>query len=258
MKDWNPELYTRFEAERTRPAQELLARVFLDRPAHVVDLGCGPGNSTELLAERYAGARITGIDTSEAMLESARRRLPGCTLEQGDIATWRPAAKPDLIYANASLQWVPDHATLFPRLMSSVAPGGVLAIQMPDNRDEPSHSSMREVAAAGPWAQAIGDAAAVRIKVQPLTDYYDMIAPLAAEIDVWRCIYHHQMPSAQAIVDWVRGTGLKPFVERLPADQQAAFIEMYLQRIDAAYPPQADGLRLLKFPRMFIVARRAK
>ncbi|MBV6306352.1 trans-aconitate 2-methyltransferase [Candidimonas humi] len=256
MKDWNPELYTRFEAERTRPAQELLDRIFLDRPARVVDLGCGPGNSTELLANRYPGARVTGIDTSEAMLESARKRLPGCTFDLGDIATWQPEIAPDLLYANASLQWVPDHASLFPRLMSCVAPGGVFAVQMPSNRDEPSHSSMREVAANGPWASAIGNAAAVRIKVQPLTDYYDMIAPLASEIDVWCCIYHHQMPSADAIVEWVRATGLKPFVERLPADQQAAFIDAYRQRIDAAYPPRTDGLRLLKFPRIFMVARR--
>lgn len=256
MKDWNPELYGRYEAERTRPAYELLARVPLERAGHIVDLGCGPGNSTELLAHRFANARITGIDTSEAMLESARRRLPQCAFAQADIATWRPAVAPDLIYANASLQWVPDHAVLLPRLFGFLAPGGVLAIQMPDNREEPTHQLMRAVAAQGPWTATIGDAAAVRVKIQPLTEYYDMLAPLAANIDVWRCIYQHPMASADAIVEWLRGTGLKPFVEPLPPDQQSAFLDAYRQRIDAAYPPRADGKRLLAFPRMFIVVQR--
>lgn len=256
MQDWNPELYRRFEDERTRPARDLLARVPLDGAALAYDLGCGPGNSTELVAARFPGAAVVGIDNSPAMLESARQRLPACRFEAADIAAWRPPSPPDLIYANASLQWVPDHATLFPRLFAALAPGGVLAVQMPDNRGEPTHSAMRETAADGPWAAAIGDAAAVRIRILGLADYYDMLAPQAAAIEVWRTVYHHPMASPRAIVDWLRGTGLKPFVEPLPEAQRAEFLAAYERRIAEAYPPRADGRLLLAFPRLFIVARR--
>lgn len=256
MLDWNPALYRRYEDERTRPAQELLARVPLTGAARVVDLGCGPGNSTELLVQRFSGAAVVGTDNSEAMLVSARERLPQARFELSDIARWQPELPPDLIYANASLQWVPDHETLIPRLFAALAPGGVLAIQMPDNREEPTHRLMREVAAEAPWAQAIGDADKLRTMLLPIDGYYDLLAADAAQVDVWRTAYQHPMASAAAIVEWVRGTGLKPFVDRLPAELQASYLAAYERRVDAAYPPRADGKRLLAFPRMFIVARR--
>ncbi len=179
--DWNPELYRRFEGERTRPARELLARVPLADAARVYDLGCGPGNSTELLVERFPNAQVIGTDNSEAMLASARKRLPACRFELSDIAQWQPADAPDLIYANAALQWVGSHETLVPRLFAALAPSGVLAIQMPDNRDEPTHRLMREVATLDPWASAIGNAAAVRTKILALNAYYDLLARDAAE-----------------------------------------------------------------------------
>jgi len=254
--DWNPALYRRFEAERTRPAADLLGRVELQAPAAVVDLGCGPGNSTELLAARWPQAAALGVDNSEAMLATARARLPSCRFAFGDIATWQPSQPPDLIYANAALQWVADHRTLVPRLFSLLAPGGVLAVQVPDNRDEPSHSLMRAVAAEPRFAAAIGDAAAVRLKVLAPTAYYDLLAPQAATVEVWRTIYQHPLKSAAAIVDWVRGTGLRPFLERLEPARQTEFLVDYEARIAEAYPPRADGKRLLAFPRLFFVARR--
>lgn len=261
MQDWNPGLYRRFEDERTRPAQDLLARVDLasvdpGRPARIFDLGCGPGNSTELLVRRFPEAAITGLDTSDAMLASARARLPQCRFERRDVADWRPQAAPDLIYANATLQWLPDHETLLPRLFDLLAPGGVLAVQMPDNREEPTHRLMRAVAVEGPWAAAIGDAASVRVKILPLEAYYDLLAPRAAAVDIWRTAYQHPMALPAAIVDWVRGTGLKPFIEPLPEDLRAGFLAAYERRITEAYRPQADGRRLLAFPRLFLVARR--
>jgi trans-aconitate 2-methyltransferase len=256
MLDWNPALYRRYEDERTRPAQELLARVPLTGAARVVDLGCGPGNSTELLVQRFAGAAVVGTDNSEAMLVSARERLPQARFELSDIARWQPELPPDLIYANASLQWVPDHETLIPRLFAALAPGGVLAIQMPDNREEPTHRLMREVAAEAPWARAIGDADKLRTMLLPIDGYYDLLAADATQVDVWRTAYQHPMASAAAIVEWVRGTGLKPFVDRLPAELQASYLAEYQRRVDGAYPVRTDGKRLLAFPRMFIVARR--
>jgi len=260
MLDWNPALYRRYEDERTRPAQELLARVPLTEAAHVVDLGCGPGNSTELLVNRFPRAQVTGTDNSEAMLVSARERLPGARFELSDIATWAPPSKeeaPDLIYANASLQWVPDHEKLIPRLFDALAPGGVLAIQMPDNRQEPTHRLMRAVAAEAPWAEPIGDADRLRTLLLDLGGYYDLLAPRAASVDVWHTIYQHRMADAASIVEWVRGTGLKPFVDRLEPTLQASYLAEYERRVNEAYPARADGKRLLAFPRMFIVAQKA-
>jgi len=254
--DWNPALYRRFEDERTRPARELLARVALTNPARVHDLGCGPGNSTELLVERFPSAQVVGTDNSEAMLASARQRLPACRFELSDIAQWQPAEAPDLIYANAALQWVGDHETLLPRLFAALAPGGVLAVQMPDNRDEPTHRLMREVAAIEPWAADIGNAAAIRTQILSLNKYYDLLAADAAEVDVWRTAYQHPMETPAAIVDWVRGTGLRPFVDPLTPAYRDGFLAEYERRIALAYLPRADRRLLLSFPRLFIVARR--
>ena len=192
MSDWNPALYTRFEDERTRPAAELLARVPIDTPRHVVDLGCGPGNSTELLVKRFPSARIVGTDSSQAMLAAARQRLPQLSFEQGDIAEWSPAEPVDLAYANASLQWVSDHERLLPRLLSALAPGGVLAVQMPDNLDEPSHRLMRDTAAAllGTPAGDGDDGDKHRARILPAQQYYDLLAPTLRR----RRVAHHLPP----------------------------------------------------------------
>lgn len=247
MADWNPALYRRFEDERTRPARDLLARVPLDGARLVYDLGCGPGNSTELLVERFPQARVVGLDNSPAMLESAKKRLPGIEFELADIAGWQPADAPDLIYSNATLQWVAGHQTLVPRLFSLLAPGGVLAVQMPDNFQEPSHRAMREAAGYS------GD----RVDLLGIQGYYDLLAPVAAGTDVWRTAYQHPMESPAAIVDWLRATGLRPFLDALPDDaQRAAFVAKYEQRIAAEYPARADGKRLLAFPRLFFVAQK--
>ena len=258
MADWDPALYRRFEGERTRPAVELLARVPLDAHAvrHAADLGCGPGNSTELVAARFPAAAVTGIDNSPAMLEAAAKRLPGLRFERADIGTWVPREAPQLVFANAALQWLPDQERQLPRLMGLLAPGGVLAAQLPDNLDEPSHRLMRETAAAGPWAATIGDPGAVRAPRLPVARVYDLLAPLAASVDVWQTVYQHPVPSARAIVDWLRSTGLRPFLDPLDDAEREAFLADYETRLAAAYPPRADGLRLLAFPRLFFVARR--
>lgn len=255
---WNPSLYRRFEDERTRPARDLLAHVGLTEAAHVVDLGCGPGNSTELLCERFPSARVTGTDTSEAMLESARKRLPQCHFELSDVASWQPQQAPDLIFANAVLQWVPGHDRQFPRLFSALAAGGVLAVQMPDNLDEPTHRSMREVASFGPWASLLGEAKRARALLPPSNAYYDLLAGQADAVDIWRTTYYHPLASAADIVDWVRATGLRPFIDPLSDEQRAGFLTEYERRIADAYPARADGKRLLAFPRLFIVARRQR
>ena len=256
MTDWNADLYLRFAEERTRPAAELLARVSLTAVRHAVDIGCGPGNSTELIARRYPEATVAGIDTSPDMLEKARGRLPEVAFTHGDVATFAAEPPADLLFANAVLQWLPDHQTLLPRLMESLAPGGVLAVQMPDNLGEPSHRLMREVAMRPDFAGKIGEADKVRPRILPVEAYYDLLAPRAATLDIWHTTYFHVLPDAAAIVDWVRATGLRPFLEPLDEAEETAFLDAYTQQIAAAYPRRVDGRVLLAFPRLFIVARR--
>ena len=258
MTAWDATLYREFELERTRPAADLLAQVGHLAPGLVVDLGCGPGNSTELLVRRFPDASVTGLDTSDAMLDAARARLPGCRFANADIATWSPDAPPNLIFANAALQWVPDHPTLLPRLFGLLAPGGVLAMQMPDNREEPSHRAMRETADEPAFFPYVGKAAASRVRVLSPLAYYDLLTPLAERIDIWRTLYHHPMDSPGAIVRWVRATGLRPFLDALPTERHEAFLARYEVRLAELYPRRADGRRVLVFPRLFLVARRGR
>ncbi|WP_296580771.1 trans-aconitate 2-methyltransferase [Xanthobacter sp.] len=252
--DWNASQYLKFEDQRTRPARDLLAAVPLQSAAFVVDLGCGPGNSTEILAQRFPGAELLGLDTSPAMLEAARARLPGVTFALGDASTFTLPKPADLIYANAVLQWVPDHATLLPRLVSLLAPGGVLAVQMPDNLEEPSHVAMRETAMAGPWADTLHAATRARAVLPEPGGYYDMLKPHAGAVDVWHTIYNHPLDGIPAIVEWVKGTGLRPFIDPLEGDERTQFLEEYAARLADAYLPRVDGKVLLAFPRFFIVA----
>lgn len=256
MSDWDAGLYLAFGDERTRPARELLGRVACAAPATVVDLGCGPGNSTALLAARWPAAAVIGIDSSPDMLARARADLPALRWELADVATWQPAAPVDVVFANAVLQWLPDHAALLPRLLAAVAPGGALAVQMPESFAQPSHVAMRELwtepsEARGPLPHRDTSS------VLAASAYYDLLAPHAARVDLWHTTYEQVMPDADAIVRWVSGTGLRPFLDALPdPDERAAFVAAYTARIAALYPARADGQRLFSFSRLFIVASR--
>lgn len=254
MSAWSPSLYVRFEDERTRPAADLLAHVPLATARRAVDMGCGPGNSTELLAARFPEAAVTGIDSSPEMLAAARARLPRLAFEQADLTTWMPAEPVDLLYANAVFQWVPDHLAVLVRLMGALAPGGVLAVQMPDNLDEPSHVLMREVAYMEPWRKQLSKAVELRDSLPKPGTYYDALQPICSRVDIWHTVYNHALADAAAIVEWVKGTGLRPFVDPLEGPDRKAYLAEYTARIAATYLPHADGKVLLRFPRIFIVA----
>jgi trans-aconitate 2-methyltransferase len=252
---WSARQYTAFEAERTRPVRDLVAAIPNVDVHTAVDIGCGPGNSTEVLADRYPGAHVTGMDSSEDMIAAARTRLPKLNFELADIGHWSPAQPFDVILANAALQWLPDHTALYPRLVGRLAQGGSLAVQTPDNLDEPAHLAVRDVAADGPWAGKVGES--TRSPRHSPDWYYALLKPLCSRVDVWRTTYFHPLANAQAVVEWFKGSMLRPYLDPLGPDQKAEFLARYTSAIERAYPALDDGTVVLPFPRLFVVATRA-
>jgi trans-aconitate 2-methyltransferase len=270
---WSARQYVQFEDERTRPVRDLLAALPAIDARSVIDIGCGPGNSTELLAARFAGAAVSGFDSSADMIAAARRRLPGLRFDLADVERWAyendatdagsapgvaatAAAAPfDVILANAVLHWVPDHARLFPALAAKLAPGGALAVQMPDNLDEPAHRLMREIAADGPWAAKLTAAAAARPSMPTAERYDEMLTEAGCRVDIWRTTYYHALSGgAEAVVEWFKGSGLRPFITPLGDEEREEFLMRYRSAVARAYPARSDGGVLLPFPRLFIIA----
>jgi trans-aconitate 2-methyltransferase len=256
MPTWNAGQYLRFAAERTRPCRDLVAALELVGPRRIIDLGCGPGNSTAVLADRWPEAELRGLDSSKEMIVAARRELPTRTFEVGDIAQWEPNAPYDLVFSNAALQWVEDHEHVVPRLFAAVAPGGALAAQVPCNIAAPAHEAMRQTSRR-PEFQGYFAGGVRGWHVHEAAFYYDVLAPLANRVDIWQTEYLHVLDDARAIVEWYKGTGLRPFLDRLPdADVRARFLDVYLEAITAAYPRRRDGRVILPFQRLFVVAYR--
>ncbi len=250
QKDWSPGTYLKFEAERTRPPRDLLAQVPLDAPRRVVDVGCGPGNSTELLVRRFPDAEVIGLDSSPAMIEAASKRLPGQSFILADATTWVPEPGTDLVFANASYQWVPHHDAAFVRVLDALDEGGALAVQMPDTLGEPSHNAMARVARAK--GHTVDESA--REKIGSPRDYFAALRPHARHVDVWMTYYHHLLDGPAAIAEWFKSTGLRPFLDPLDEAERQAFVEAYVAEIAQHYPQFEDGKVLLRFPRIFILA----
>ncbi|EMC8777309.1 trans-aconitate 2-methyltransferase [Providencia rettgeri] len=250
MQDWNPDLYLQFKQERTRPSYDLIRHIHADNVCNLTDLGCGPGNSTQILREMYPLARIIGVDNSPAMLVEAKKNLPDCQFIDANIETWVPEIKQDLIFANASLQWLPDHNLLFPHLVDQLKSNGILAIQMPNNWNEPTHALMRKVASE----QAIS--AVNRTALLSIAEYYDLLSTTHCSVDIWQTTYYHVMPSIDSIIDWLSATGLRPYLENLGKKQTEQFLARYHELLTEAYPAQDNGYVLMPFPRLFIIARK--
>lgn len=254
---WDPAIYLKYGGERTRPAADLLARVPVIEPHNVVDLGCGPGNSTALLAARWPAAHVTAVDADPAMLDRAWRSGPRCRYVQADIATWKPDPAPDVIFSNAVLHWLDDHENLFPRLMRSLPAGGVLAVQMPRNFDAPSHALLRDVARKGPWAATLEPL----LREHPVADpqvYHRWLAPLSGALEIWETTYLVRLSGADPVLSWMRGTSLRPLLDALDPKSAAQYEATYAERLREAYPREADGVTLFPFRRLFIVATRAE
>ncbi len=256
MTDWSAQQYLKFEDQRSRPARDLLAHVPLTEARKIYDLGCGPGNSTQLLVERFPDAEIIGVDSSPDMLRQARERLPQCSFEQADLNEWSAPADADLLFSNATFQWLHDHVAVLCRLLQGLKPGAALAVQMPDNFDEPSHVWMRELAHEEPYAKLLPANPRNRANLPSVQTYYDTLKPLCSHIDIWHTFYQHPLDGPEAIVEWVKGTGLRPFIDPLTPEYRQSFLHAYTGRIAAAYPAQNDGKVLLRFPRLFMVVTR--
>jgi trans-aconitate 2-methyltransferase len=261
MPTWDAGQYLKFADERTRPCRELAAGIALDSPKKIIDLGCGPGNSTTVLRDRWPDAQISGLDSSPEMIASARKSAPQVNWVVGDITAWASddsnPEKFDIVFSNAAMQWVPDHAQTIPKLLERTAPGGALAIQVPCNFDSPAHSAMRDLAASETWRKSFPTGGVREWLVHNPPFYFDVISPKSVRVDLWETEYQHVMDSHDAIVQWYRGTGLRPFLDALPnSAERERFAADYLQIIRQAYPPQANGQILFPFRRLFMISYR--
>ena len=255
MTVWDPQQYLKFAGPRLQPAVDLLARVPLEAPSLIYDLGCGAGGVTNLLRARWPDATIIGVDRSPDMLARARTDFADAAndWQEGDIADWRPDSPPDLIFSNAALNWLDDHATLIPRSVRDLAPGGVLAIQMPHNGSAPSHTCITATMEGQPWQPTL----AALHRADPVADvgaYFDMLAPVAPEVTIWETEYLHILEGTDPVLEWTRGSVLKPLLDALTGPERAEFLEAYTSCLASAYPRRPDGRTLFPFRRLFIVA----
>jgi trans-aconitate 2-methyltransferase len=259
---WDANLYLRFSDARMQPALDLMGR--LDplnaaRPGHAIyDLGCGAGNISRILAERFTGATVIGIDSSEEMLAKARAGTTDGRISfvRGDLHQFRPGLPPSILYSNAAYHWLPDHIDLFPEMLKLLPAGGQMAIQMPRNHEAPSHALMHEAAKAGPWWDKLRDVKGVPPVSEPAR-YYDVLKPLCAQLDVWETIYQQPLTGKDPVAHYTASTGLRPFTQRLDEAEAKAFFDTYARMIATAYPARPDGVTLFPFRRLFIVARKA-
>lgn len=250
---WDPDRYLTYADERGRPFVELVARIGAETPARVVDLGCGPGNLTVLLADRWPGAEVRGIDSSPEMIDRARAdHGDRVAFEVGDVRGW--ATDVDVLVSNATLQWVPGHLDLLPSLVRTVRPGGWFAFGVPGNFDEPSHTIRAALAAEEPYAALA--AAAAHPNAFDASTYAEVLTGLGCEVDAWETTYLHRLHGEDPVFTWVSGTGARPTLEALDADPalRAAFETEFKRRLRAAYP-ERGGSVLLPFRRVFVVAR---
>jgi trans-aconitate 2-methyltransferase len=250
---WNPEQYLKFAEPRLRPAVDLLTRIDAANPARVFDLGCGAGNVTRLLKTRWPDAQITGVDDSKQMLARAAENLTGVTWVQQSLANWQPEESADVIFSNAALHWLPDHRALFAKLVNQLAPGGVLAVQMPRNFGAPSHTMIAETVLAGPWRESLEPLLRPAPVATPEV-YYDLLSGVVKHLDIWESEYLQVLEGVDPVKEWTKGTWLTQFLDALDAPGAAAFEADYAARVRVAYPTRDDGKTLFPFRRLFILA----
>lgn len=250
---WDPDTYLLFEEHRARPFHDLVARIGVREPRRVVDLGCGPGTLTPLLARRWPAARLEALDGSAEMVQAARKR--GVRAEAGDVREWSPSPDTDVVVCNAVLQWVPGHDVLLGRWLRELSPGAWLAMQVPGNFAAPSHAEVRRLAAEPRW-HGLFELRQPDAVLDP-AGYATLLSATDAEVDVWETTYLHRMTGADPVLDWITGTALRPVRAALSEHDWAEFRADLAPRLRVAYPAGADGVTWFPFRRIFAVARRA-
>jgi trans-aconitate 2-methyltransferase len=254
MSSWNPDLYLRFKDERTQPAIDLVNRIRLDKPGRIVDLGCGPGNSTQVLRERWLESDLLGVDNSPEMIDKARATYPQGQWLLADLNDWKPEGQFDLVFSNATLQWVHHHERLIQRVFSWVRPKGVLAVQLPANQESPLHRALMAVSQKGEWKEIIAGCEDLLV-YRGADFYYDLLSGLSQRVDLWSTTYYHVMENPQALIEWYSSTGMKPYLERLPDEERKeSFRNQVLKACRGSYPERADKRILYPFHRLFFIA----
>jgi len=258
MTKWDAAQYMKFASERAKPCADLIARIEMEPPARIADLGCGPGNSTEQLHARWPDAKITGVDSSTEMLDKAKADHPDWHWQQADIAhwaKWHTAGPFELVFSNSALHWVKNHEYQIPRLFEITTPGGVMAAQIPNHLKSEAHLQMAEVAALPEWNEALRPAR-FAMTVHTADFYRDLLMPLAKRVEIWEHTYEHNMESADGVVEWLVGTGMRPYLDRLKSEQQIRFKLECRDRFAKVFPPDANGQITMLYPRLFVVAYR--
>jgi trans-aconitate 2-methyltransferase len=250
---WDPAQYLKFAGPRLRPAVDLLQHIDCAAPAVVYDLGAGAGNVTRLIAARWPDSHVVGVDGSAEMLAKAAAENPTIEWQRADLATWRPRRPATIIYSNAALHWLDHHDRLLPSLFAALAPQGILAVQMPRNFGARSHTLITDAAKSGPWRGTLEPL----LRPSPVAEpefYYDLLAPLAASLDIWETEYLQVLDGVNPVKEWTKGTWLSPLLAALDEPERSRFEAAYAERVAAAYPPRADGKTLFPFRRMFLIA----
>lgn len=256
MSDWNSDKYLLFEKERTVPAKDLADKILKHDPKNILDLGCGLGNSTNVIFYKFPGAKILGLDNSEDMIKKAEDIYPNLNFKCFDISKDLSFlnGSMDIVFSNACLQWLPDHQTLFPRLLDLLKDDGVFAVQLPDNFNEPIHKIIKKVVSSEKWQQFFNNKEIRSLNVLSSSEYYDLLSQKCSTINMWNTAYYHILDNAESILEWYKGTGLRPYLEILDEEAKKDFEEDILEEIKIYYPAQKNGKVIFKFPRLFLIA----
>jgi trans-aconitate 2-methyltransferase len=256
MREWDPDQYLQFKGERTQPSIDLVARIPMDDPKTVIDIGCGPGNSTQILLKRWPFADVVGVDKSEKMIQRARRDYPHQKWVVGDAATFEAPLPFDIVFSNAAIHWIPQHDMLLRRLFRMLRGNGILAVQVPANQESPLYRAILRVSESGKWS-AYTKGRESAIIYNSVAYYYGQLVSYAEDVVLWETVYYHIMNSHQDLIEWYQSTAMKPFLDSLPSDEsREEFKGEVLAACKASYPLQRDGKLLYPFKRLFFTARK--
>lgn len=256
MSDWNSKQYLKFKAERTQPSIDLANRIDVKNPKRIIDIGCGPGNSTAVLKNRYPNAYILGVDFSQNMIEKAKADYPELDFMLFDAAKDfdKLEGKFDIVFSNACIQWIPNHKKLLADMMSILNDNGVMAVQVPFQFNQPMHKIVDAVASRTEWKSLIPFDKVFNILREE--EYFDLLAEISSDFSMWHTVYFHRMPSQYSIIEWYRATGLKPYLDVLPDDKKTEFENDVFEEVKRAYPVQNNGEVIFRFPRLFFIAKK--